>query len=230
MVLKQLKKRLRHRTMDLERRYFGLNRLDRKLEAWLDFDGGTFVEAGANNGTSQSNTCYFERYRGWSGLLVEPVAEKAEECRRNRPNSIVENCALGPPEQDGDDVTLTFCNLMTVTEGSMQNERERDAHVATGSKLQDVEPYEFTVTCRTLSGLLGQHDISRIDLLSLDVEGFEPQVLRGIDFERHKPHFILVEAREEDAVRELLAPRYDEVAKLNHHDILFVVKSTGFQS
>ncbi len=220
MALRQLKKRFR-KAMGLERRYFGLDQLDRKLERWIDFDGGTFVEAGANNGTSQSNTYYFERYRGWSGLLVEPIAEKAEECRRNRPNSIVENCALGLPEQDGDDVKLTFCNLMTVTEGSMENAVERDAHLATGSKLQNVEPYEFTVTCRTLSGLLDKHRIGKVDLLSLDVEGFELQVLKGLDLDRHRPRYILVEARDEDAIRAHLAPKYDEVAKLSHHDILF---------
>lgn len=34
--------------------------------------GGVFVEAGAYNGEHLSNTLYFERYRGWTGLLVEP--------------------------------------------------------------------------------------------------------------------------------------------------------------
>jgi len=49
------------------KRYFGLNNLDEKLEKYLNFDNGYFVELGANNGVHQSNTLYFEKYRGWRG-------------------------------------------------------------------------------------------------------------------------------------------------------------------
>jgi hypothetical protein len=56
---------------------FALDNLDVKLERYLDFDGGTFVEAGANDGVAQSNTLYFEWRRGWRGLLIEP-------CRSSR--------------------------------------------------------------------------------------------------------------------------------------------------
>ena len=34
--------------------------------------GGFFVEIGANDGELHSNTLFFERVRGWQGLLVEP--------------------------------------------------------------------------------------------------------------------------------------------------------------
>jgi len=50
-------------------RYFphGLNDLDRKLAKHLNWTGGTFIEAGANDGLTQSNTYWFERFRGWTG-------------------------------------------------------------------------------------------------------------------------------------------------------------------
>ena len=51
------------------------NALDRKFEKFLDFDGGFFIEAGANDGFEQSNTYHLERWRGWSGVLVEPIPE-----------------------------------------------------------------------------------------------------------------------------------------------------------
>ena len=46
-------------------RYHGLNGLDKKMEAYLDYDGGYFVELGVNGGVSQSNTLYYEKYRHW---------------------------------------------------------------------------------------------------------------------------------------------------------------------
>ena len=42
---------------------------------------GVFVEAGAVDGVTNSNTLFFERYLGWSGLLVEPgVCLRASTC------------------------------------------------------------------------------------------------------------------------------------------------------
>src|SRR5262245_47416510 len=74
----------------------GLRGLDRRVAAYLLRDSGVFVEAGANDGVEQSNTYVLERYRKWRGLLVEPVPELADACRRNRPNAVVECAALVP--------------------------------------------------------------------------------------------------------------------------------------
>lgn len=35
---------------------YALDRLDRELESWLNFDSGIFIEAGANDGITGSNT------------------------------------------------------------------------------------------------------------------------------------------------------------------------------
>ena len=44
-------------------RYYGFHELDKKLEAYLNYDEGYFVELGANDGISHSNTYYFEQVR-----------------------------------------------------------------------------------------------------------------------------------------------------------------------
>src|SRR5260221_11455107 len=106
------------------RRYHGLNELDRKLEAHLDFDRGIFVEAGANDGINQSKTLYFETCRRWRGLLVEPIPALAERCRRNRPRAIVECCALVPPADAGKTLTLVDANLMFLLHGPMQTAQD----------------------------------------------------------------------------------------------------------
>jgi hypothetical protein len=49
--------------------------MDERLAAMLG-DGGYFVEAGAHDGFTQSNTYLLERRHGWRGLLVEPMPDQ----------------------------------------------------------------------------------------------------------------------------------------------------------
>ena len=65
-------------------KYYGLNKLDKQLENYINYDSGYFVELGANDGKSQSNTLYFEKYRKWLGILIEPTPNKFLECINNR--------------------------------------------------------------------------------------------------------------------------------------------------
>ena len=64
--------------------YHGLHELDRLLEKTLDYDHGFFVELGANDGETQSNTFYFEKNRNWRGVLVEPILHNYLHCRKVR--------------------------------------------------------------------------------------------------------------------------------------------------
>jgi FkbM family methyltransferase len=207
------------------RQYYGLDGLDKKLEPHIDFDNGVFVEAGANDGQTQSNTAYFARHRGWRGLLVEPIPELAARCRAARPESAVENCALVAPDADGQPVPMTYCGLMSVVDGGWSDPAAERAHVETGRQIQSLNTYQVDVPGRSLSALLDQHNMPHIDLLSLDVEGFERQALEGLDLRRHQPRFILVEARFREEIDDLLLPHYEAIAQLSHHDVLYQTKA-----
>jgi len=98
-------------------RSFGLDQLDLKLALYVKFAGGFFVEAGANDGITQSNTALLARYRGWRGLLVEPVPELAARCRAQRPESIVEQAALVAPDHGSPTVAMRYANLMSLVRG-----------------------------------------------------------------------------------------------------------------
>ena len=105
-----------------ERQSFSLNALDLKLARRLTKRHGIFVEAGANDGVSQSNTLYFERYLNWRGLLVEPVPALAEECKKNRPGCRVANFALVPLGEAPSEIEMWSCGLMSFVDGSFKTE------------------------------------------------------------------------------------------------------------
>lgn len=91
-----------------------LHGMDVKLDEIIDRDAGFFVEAGAYDGYTQSNTYWLERGRGWRGLLVEPMPELAEQARLSRPDATVVQCALAPPESAESKIRMRFGGLMSL--------------------------------------------------------------------------------------------------------------------
>jgi FkbM family methyltransferase len=202
-----------------------LHDMDRKLDAVLDLSGGFFVEAGANDGFTQSNTYWLERFRGWRGILIEPMPVYVEECRRERPGTPVVHAALVPAEHDGETVRMQFGDLMSTVHGAHGNAAAEREWVGPGLVLGWRDPYEADVPARTLSSILDEHGAPEVDLLSLDVEGYEPQALRGLDLDRHAPRWIVVEAHDLDtgraAVEAVLGERYVLEAQVSPLDLLY---------
>ncbi len=205
----------------ITRRSYALNRLDHKLDAIMRLRNGMFVEAGANNGKSQSNTLFLERCRGWKGILVEPIPELYEACRTYRTKCRVFNAALVSDDYPSDTIQMEYCNLMSLVSGAMKTEGADADHIARGAEVQGVQPYTLTVPARTLSSILDDAGIQQIDLLSLDVEGFEGSALRGLDLDRHAPTYILVEQRFPEEIESYLGSRYEAIGDLSHHDRLY---------
>ena len=199
----------------------GLNGLDLKLLDYLERRDGFFIEAGGNDGVNQSNSFILENEFGWKGMLIEPVPSLAEKCRQNRPRCIVESSALVASDYSGKSVEMRYCNLMSLVKGAMGSETADDEHIRKGCECEKIESFTQIVPAATLSSFIDKNRINHIDLLSLDVEGYEAQALQGLDFDRHAPDFILVEARFLKDVDRVLLPHYVKVATLSYHDVLY---------
>jgi FkbM family methyltransferase len=203
--------------------------MDRALERHLPAHPGFFVEAGANDGYLQSNTYFLERFRGWTGVLVEPIPELYAACVRERPRSQVFNCALVSPETEGRPIPMHYGGLMSVVEGAMGSFEAERAHAEAGSQLGWDPNYDVAVPGRTLTSVLEEAGAPRPDLLSLDIEGFEVTALRGLDLERFGPRLLLVEVLEEPRRAEIeavLGEDYALLERLSPYDLLYARRTS----
>jgi FkbM family methyltransferase len=195
----------------------GLHDIDAKLERYLPDRPGVFVEVGAFDGYRYSNTYFLERFRGWSGVLIEPIPESFALCVRDRPRSQVFNCALVAPGGPSS-LTLSYGGPLSAELSKERLKRELDRGTCFGWE----ETYEVTVPARSLTAVLEQAGVQSIDFLTLDVEGAEVDVLRGLDFDRYSPRYLLVETNGADqAIAEILEPRFAFVEHFSENDAFY---------
>jgi len=161
--------------------------------AWRQ--SGFFVEVGALDGVTYSNTFMLERDLDWVGILVEANPDQAERCRQARKSSRVVAKAASSPEVSG--MTL----MLNVVDGfealsTFDLTGWSEEIVARGESVGMVSGvHQVDVECVTLDAILEEADApSSFDFLSIDIEGHEEQALEGFSLGgRWKPSVILIE-------------------------------------
>lgn len=215
---------------------YALPQLHVAIKERFGYKFGTFFEAGANDGLSQSNTAYLERYFGWTGILVEAVPHKYVDCIRNRPKSVVVHAALVSKDYDKDYVRIRYSNLRSTVEapGVLLDPK---AHALEGQRYlgkdRSVAGQIFFAPAKTVSEIVNENQLGKIDLFSLDVEGFELEVLKGIDINRIRPLFFLIEVKPKDisVIETWMRPAgYMLDCQISHHDYLFKDRANRSES
>jgi len=151
--------------------------------ALKDIDGGRYIDVGANDPELHSVTKAFYD-RGWSGINIEPMPSYRDAFLQQRPRDINLNLAAGAA--DGE---ITLFDIPAVNGWASTDQAVADAHRAHG---HDV--VEHRVPLRTLAGICRDHVRGEVHFLKIDVEGFEGDVLRGMDFAACRPWIVVVEA------------------------------------
>jgi FkbM family methyltransferase len=167
---------------------------------------GTYVDIGANDGVTGSNTYLLELY-GWRGLLIEPNTRLANVCRRERPNStVITKAAVGNPDIQSVDFYEYYGLLPTGENYDGLSTVGKRSHLDTMAIEGGASVEKKTVPAATIENILSEIRFTgTIDFISLDVEGLELEVLKGIDLNKRKPKLFLIEDNTRGADRSIEA-------------------------
>jgi FkbM family methyltransferase len=174
---------------------------------------GFFIDVGAFDGILGSNTFYFEKQLKWKGIAFEPNPSVFEALRATRSCRLIQGCAY---DQDGQVPFLALSQreqrkgakprplrsqlsmVFDSTHGGamlsgIPEHMDQLQWVAWIRKPMKLNQTLATVPCHRIDTVLNDSCVKIVDYLSIDVEGAELEVLRGIDFERVQVNVIGVE-------------------------------------
>lgn len=142
---------------------------------------GFYVDVGANDPTLDSVSKIFYD-SGWQGINIEPIRTVYKRLKEQRPRDININLGVGARkshlkfrEYKGGDGLSTF-NLKNKLDPAYKTR-------------------EYRVEVDTLSNIIEKNAAGKlIDFLKIDVEGFEKEVIDGLDLIKHRPRIICIES------------------------------------
>lgn len=171
-----------------------------------------FLEIGANDGITLSNTYLLEKKFAWDGICSEVLPDKFKQLQENR-NVNCDNLAVF--NKSDLELKFTVSNLHSgITEylkkGKTKAEKKFLKNKKKGEKkIWKEEPtQEIMVKSITLQDLLDKYNApNKIHYFSLDTEGSELEILKSVDFSKYKFQYINVE-------HNFIEPRRSEMRKL----------------
>ena len=154
-------------------------------------EGGVFIDIGANDGVSLSNTLFFEKALKWDGLAIEPLPTTFEKLKANRGCTVVNACVN---DVDGEVSFMAVDGYAEMLSGIV--DRYDDRHMARIKREQEKRggsATQITVPGYKLSTLLKDTPFQTIDYMNIDTEGSEFEILKSIDFKKIQVGIITVE-------------------------------------
>lgn len=181
--MKKFKSNTEFRNHYGEKKIFSQNGQDSFVLDYFEYKkNGTFLDIGANNGISLSNTYILEKEYDWTGICIEPIPITFEKLDKNR-NCIKLN--IGISNKNGKERFGFMEKSSKMLSGIIEDyhpkhlQRINKQLSDTNSNLTEIE-----IQCYLIGDILENYSINKIDYMNIDTEGSELRILKTIDFEK----------------------------------------------
>lgn len=179
-----------------------------------------FVDVGCNDPEVHSNSLLFERDYGFRTIAIDAIQEMEERWRQKRPNATFVNTAVGSEK-----ATVEFVISDLNSDVSMFSSVAGFSDKILSKKSTRIVKQE------TLQSIFDSLGVDCISIMSLDIEGYEFNAIKGIDFDRTKINLMLVENNTvnhglgDNSIRDyLISKGFDYVARVWNLDDLYIRK------
>ena len=147
-------------------------------------NNGYFVEFGAFDGRTLSNTWMLEKKYGWKGILSEPILKLHQEIRKEREAILETRCVWATTGQQ-----VEFCETAKGELSTISQYVTEDQHRVSRNITR-----KYNVSTISLTDMLAAYSAPRfVDYLSIDTEGSELEILKAFDFSEYSFGFISIE-------------------------------------
>jgi len=174
--------------------WFGQQETDRVIAGYFPKDYvGNCVEVGVSDGIKGSNTKYFEDHK-WGCLCIDPIPEHVELARKVRKSVIQVACGSELKHAKFYVFDIGDNNIKSSLSGLQTDNRLLVSH---GHLINQC--YTITVQVDRLEDILFRRRApKKLDFISIDTEGTELDVLKGMNFNRFDVKLLVVENNFED--------------------------------
>jgi len=147
-----------------------------------DKKDGIFCDVGGNHPLNINNTRYFEEL-GWNGYVFEPLPYMKPLWEKHRKAKFF---PFGVSDKN-DKLTFSIVKNVSGWEDMLSFVKE------TRDEDYGYETEEITIEVKPLKEVFEKENITHIDYMSIDVEGHELNVLKGIDFYKVRINVLTIE-------------------------------------
>tara|TARA_X000001036_G_scaffold439799_1_gene492385 strand:+ start:1600 stop:2349 length:750 start_codon:yes stop_codon:yes gene_type:complete len=163
------------------RKSFSQGSMDLILQhIFKDKKNGIYVDVGCQHPIKNNNT-YLLFKRGWHGINIDLDKTNIELFNFNRPNDFNFNEAISDKVEELDLYFFHQKSPINTLDVNVSNKQE--------SKIEK----KFKIKTNTLTNILERTPIKNIDVLTIDIEGFELKALKGLNFDKFRPNIIIAE-------------------------------------
>jgi FkbM family methyltransferase len=173
---------------------------------------GFYIDIGANDGISISNTYIFEQL-GWKGICIEPLPAIFLRLKKFR-NCDCYNIALSSKSNENVEFlkSLKSSGLSGLYEGMSESHK----NFAGAGEIIKVKTMTFDEIMKKYT------NIKHIDFISIDVEGHEMEILKTINFKKYSFSLLTIEKNEPEKIIEYMNKNGYKIFMEVGADIMFI--------
>jgi FkbM family methyltransferase len=148
-----------------------------------------YIDIGAHHPKYMSNTFFFYE-KGANGICIEPDPHLFSKIRKSRTRDLCLNVGIGNGEN-------TEAEFFVMTAPTLNTFSKRDAEANDRQGIYRIKK-TIKLPLVSINEILEKYAVQIPDLVSIDVEGWDLEILKSLDYSRFRPKLFCIETLSHD--------------------------------